>query len=955
MLSGYEVKQFIGKGGMGAVYEARHVALDRPVAVKFLPFERCAGDHAFADRARREARLLSRLQHPNIVTVFDFGTTAAGDLYFTMELVNGETLSRRLRRSRLNLGESIALLRQVCAAVGHAHHAGVVHRDLKPSNILITGDGRVKVVDFGLAVMAVQPEEEKLTHSGVAVGTFDYSAPEQMQGREVDTRADIYSLGVIAYELLTGEVPRGAFDPPSLRRTAVDPGFDPVVVRALQTDRERRFATVEEFQEALLAAHETALLAGAGEVVGDSLAQVLQDYYQKTMTGVPETVRIFIEDKLLTPSGYRDSRPLDDAVQQHGIARAELQRLVERRLLRIEERAGVPRVEISHDRLTGAIQASRDARRTAVAAREAREREHQLRRRMTRRAGLALVAGLALAAGVWGWSQQREARQHAANEAEARRQLLAMADLAGGELADRLEPIGRLHVLDPLIEGMESLFARYRPAREDAAWNQLLARFLTQKASALAGRGRYTAACAALRDALALPGGLAPAAATTGRTRLMRFLSLRGLAAESLAEWPALVAQLPSLPAGADTDHLSALALSEHSRALQTNQEWDEGLRVQRTAIALMEKALAALPPDHAERARREHDLALAFLRLASAEADEAAIAAAEAAARQGTDIATRLAAAPRTDPRWLATHAQSHGVLGNVLLAAKNTAAADEAFAKYLTLTRALVARDPENMLWLREHARALAETGAGLRSAKKTAEAAPYFDEAIAAARRIAAGDPTVEEWQWDLATYLLHRGYLEQDRDRQAAAEPWLREAIAVMEPFALSTDAPVSGRLHGLGVALVNLGGVLRALGRDTDAAAHYTSWIERARRDAGRGPSWHFLAAMMGWEKGDILLTGNDLPAALAVLESARNDLASATRLLPRNDWPSPSWAWRARPAGILIAAVDAASPTELAAAKRLAAAAADLMLQLRHETIPQKDADACAALREAAR
>ncbi len=954
VLPGYEVKKLIGRGGMGAVYEARHLALDRHVALKFLSTGRCEGHAGFADRARREARMLSRLDHPNIVSVFDSGTTSAGDLYFTMELVTGENLARRLRRSKLSLSESLAVLRQVCAAVDYAHSKGVVHRDLKPSNILLTADGRVKVADFGLAVAAVRLPEEKLTHSGVAMGTFDYSAPEQMLGEAVDARADIYSIGVITYELLTGEIPRGAFDPPSLRRSAVDAGFDSPVLRALQTDRERRYGSAAAFFEALMGAHETALLTGADEVLGASQAQVLQDYYEKAMVDVPPTVRIFIEDKLLTPSGYRDSRPLDDALSQSGVTRTELERLVERRLLRIEERAGVPRVEISHDRLTGAIQASRDARRALLAARDARAREHLLRRRMWNRLILVCLLGLALAAGIWGWSQKREAMQRAEDEAEARRQLLAMADLTG-DLAERMEPIGRLRVLDPLIDGMENLFTRYRPAREDAAWNRLRARFLTHKAAALAARGKYTAAVEALREALALPEGLSLPDSVNQRSLLMHHLTVRGLAAAAMDEMPHLQQDLERLPTGADKERAGALALAEYSRALQERRFWTESLAAQENAIQLMENALMALSPDDKAQGAWQHELARMLLRLAEGLADAGQAAAAQGAARRGHDLLRALAASPGADSRWLATHAGSWGVLGNVLLKENQEAAALEAFTSGLEVTRLLTTRDPENILWLREHARALAEMGGRRLAAKQFAEAVPYFDEALGTARTIAGVDPAVGQWQWDLATYLLYRGYVETDAGNPAAAEPWLREAISVMEPFALSSDAPVPDRLRGLGAALVNLGDALRAGNRAEAAVEHYTSWITRARREAPNSASWYFLSSMMGWELGDLQWAAGQIPEALQTFEAAVADLGQAERLLARDDWPSPTWAWRTRPARILTAAVRAASAADLPEAKRIAAGAVARMLSFRPEEIPQQDAEACALLEELTR
>jgi serine/threonine protein kinase/tetratricopeptide (TPR) repeat protein len=948
VLDGYTVTRLIGQGGMGAVFEVRHRALERMEALKFLPADRWASDPVFLQRAQREARMLSRLQHPNIVAVYDSGSTTTGDLYFTMELVEGETLAERLRRTRLSTGESMALLRQVCDAIDYAHRQGVIHRDLKPSNILITSEGQVKVVDFGLAVLEARQPDERLTLSGVAVGTYDFSAPEQMGAGQVDARADVYSLGVLAYLLLTGEVPRGAFDPPSLRRRGVDQGFDNVVLQALQTDPERRFPTVGDFRDALVAAHETALLAGTEELLGASQAQVLQDFYERSVADVPATVRFFIEDKLLTPSGYRDSRPLDDALHQHGIPRSELQRLVERRLLRIEERAGVARVEISHDRLTGAIQASRDARRSIEADQDAKDREQQLRRRMHRRLAFVGLAGLALTGAVWGWWQYREARQNAADKEEARRMVLGVSRVAIGDLVDRLEPIGRLEVLEPVIANLDNLFSLYQPAREDREWNSLRAQFLTQKAGYLSARGQLTSACELLRSALSMSGGLTPSQAAAQRTFLMQHLSARGLGTEAGSEYPVLLSHLAALPDSPETGHAKAMAAAAMGRAFNARREWREAIGTQLSAVTLLEKAIAALPADHPNRKKWEHNLALILLKLASSHADEAEGAAALAAARRANEIAARLAALPGADSRWKATHARSWLELAGYLPEAEKGAAYDSA----LSITRPLVTLDPENVFWLREHAEALAHVGNRLpQNANRRAEAARYFDEAVSAARRMTLLDPSVEQWQWDLGGYLLGRGYVERDSEQHAAAEPHYREAIAVMDKFVLSTDAPVPDRVHGLGAALVNLGDALRKQNRIPDALQHYTARIERSRSDAANGPSWHFLAAMAGWEKGSIQTVAGDIPAALRTFADATADLDRAYRQIPRQDWPSPPWSWRARPAGLITAAINAAGPADIAEAKRVGAAASALMLQFRHETIPQTDADACDALR----
>ena len=251
LFPGFEVARLIGRGGMGAVYEARQLALERRVAIKLLPVE-AGGDAAFAERFRREARTLARLQHPHIVAVFESGETSSGHLFFVMEYVDGGDLAERARRGRFEPGEALQLVDEISSALACAHAQGVVHRDIKPSNILLTADGHAKVADFGLAVLADREPDSKLTLTGIALGTFDYAAPEQLSGRGgEDARSDLYSLGVLAYELLAGKPPRGVFDPPSLANPAVDPAVDAVVLTAMQSEPERRFQSAKDFAVAL--------------------------------------------------------------------------------------------------------------------------------------------------------------------------------------------------------------------------------------------------------------------------------------------------------------------------------------------------------------------------------------------------------------------------------------------------------------------------------------------------------------------------------------------------------------------------------------------------------------------------------------------------------------------------------------------------------------------------------
>jgi serine/threonine protein kinase len=268
-----EVLELIGHGGMGAVYKARQPALDRVVALKVLP-PAWGQDPAFAERFTREARALARLNHSNIVIVYDFGQVD-GLFYFVMEYVDGGNLRQRLRGHPMPALQTTQLLSQVCDALHFAHEEGVVHRDIKPENLLLasrrsaleqrlaataayqpgaTGPEPivVKIADFGLAKLVTRSGGDlTLTAPHQIMGTLHYMAPEQMERpREVDHRADIYSLGVLCYELLTGELPIGRFELPS-EKARVDVRFDALVEQALAKEPAKRFQRVSEFRARL--------------------------------------------------------------------------------------------------------------------------------------------------------------------------------------------------------------------------------------------------------------------------------------------------------------------------------------------------------------------------------------------------------------------------------------------------------------------------------------------------------------------------------------------------------------------------------------------------------------------------------------------------------------------------------------------------------------------------------
>ncbi len=235
-----EILELLAKGGMGAVYKGRQKSLDRLVAVKILP-PGIVGDSAFADRFTREARALGKLNHPNIVAVYDFGH-ANGLYYFVMEYVDGANLRQLLREKSLSPKEALAVVPPICDALQFAHDEGIIHRDIKPENILIDKKGRVKIADFGLAKLLGQDHAaDNLTATHQVMGTLKYMAPEQMEGaKDIDHRADIYSLGVVFYELLTGELPLGRFAPPS-KKVQIDVRLDEIVLRALEKEPNQRY------------------------------------------------------------------------------------------------------------------------------------------------------------------------------------------------------------------------------------------------------------------------------------------------------------------------------------------------------------------------------------------------------------------------------------------------------------------------------------------------------------------------------------------------------------------------------------------------------------------------------------------------------------------------------------------------------------------------------------------
>src|SRR5579859_3088006 len=278
LLGRYRIIALLGKGGMGEVYRADDLTLGQAVAIKFLP-EEATRDEGMRERFRNEVRIARRVSHPNVCRVYDVGDVE-GQTFFTMEYVDGEDLASLLRRiGRLPQDKALDIARQLCAGLAAAHTKGVLHRDLKPANIMLDGRGQVVITDFGLAGVA-----DNIRGNEIRSGTPAYMAPEQLAGKEVSTRSDIYALGLVLYEVFTGKrafagksegAARGADDRTPSRPSSVvkdlDPIIEKVILRCLETDPAARPATALSVAAALPGGDPLAAALAAGETPSPQL------------------------------------------------------------------------------------------------------------------------------------------------------------------------------------------------------------------------------------------------------------------------------------------------------------------------------------------------------------------------------------------------------------------------------------------------------------------------------------------------------------------------------------------------------------------------------------------------------------------------------------------------------------------------------------------------------------
>lgn len=301
----YRIESVAGQGGMGVVFRAVQTSVQRPVAMKTL-HPQLAASPTFFERFKREAELVCRLNHPNIITVFDFGKTTDGLCYYVMELLEGESLRERVKRDGpMTLRHAAAIIEQVALGVGHAHKHGVIHRDLKPHNVmlsLVDGHEYVKVLDFGLVKAMEQEDEEQLTSTGQVLGTPQYMPPEQAGGERVDQRSDLYAVTAVFYSCLTGRSPFGANTvrkalqasltqkPTPIAKLRLDAPVPETIEQfchlGLAPDPNERYQSAEAFIEALHRA-----LAGVPDSVLDALPRANPEKSKESTSDVSTASR----------------------------------------------------------------------------------------------------------------------------------------------------------------------------------------------------------------------------------------------------------------------------------------------------------------------------------------------------------------------------------------------------------------------------------------------------------------------------------------------------------------------------------------------------------------------------------------------------------------------------------------------------------------------------------------
>jgi dienelactone hydrolase/predicted Ser/Thr protein kinase len=304
VISHYQVHEKLGGGGMGVVYRATDTRLKRTVALKFLPPELTRDDEA-KHRFMQEAEAASALDHPNICTIYEIDETGDGQSFIAMAYYDGDTLKKKVRQGPVPVGEALTIARQIAAGLVKAHRSGIVHRDIKPANIMLTSDGVVKIVDFGVAKLQYRTG---ITRMGSTVGTVEYMSPEQTRGEEATPASDTWALGVVLYQMLTGELPfsgahpavvMGAIQgqdpaPVASHRGDVPPGLERIVTRALEKEPAARYAAAEDVERDLAQCEEELRTPVLGAAAGAGGGAALGSALRRPMVAVPLTAVLLL-------------------------------------------------------------------------------------------------------------------------------------------------------------------------------------------------------------------------------------------------------------------------------------------------------------------------------------------------------------------------------------------------------------------------------------------------------------------------------------------------------------------------------------------------------------------------------------------------------------------------------------------------------------------------------------
>ena len=308
----YQIVEKIGVGGFGTVYKGRDPFIKRSVAIKTCQSE----EDEIKKRFFREAEFAGNLHHRNVTTIYDFGVTEDGTPYIVQEFLTGADLDKAIKKKEpFTLQRKLQILIDVCDGLGYAHSTGIIHRDIKPSNIRILEDGTVKIMDFGIAKSMVS--QSTLTQTGITLGTASYLAPEQIRGEDLDPRTDIFSLGVLAYEMLTGQKPftgdhistvlykimNEPAAPPSSLDPALPRGLDAMILKALEKDRTKRFSSCSELR--------TECMALLQNVPEGPAFQMPEGDTEKTVATPTSGFPVKASVSPRTPAGGRSSRVLD--------------------------------------------------------------------------------------------------------------------------------------------------------------------------------------------------------------------------------------------------------------------------------------------------------------------------------------------------------------------------------------------------------------------------------------------------------------------------------------------------------------------------------------------------------------------------------------------------------------------------------------------------------------------